>query len=167
MYSLSLLYNQKSLSKRKKENGITASKIENIRKNSYLKGFVRDLYLRPSCHNCKNKGFTSESDITLGDFWGIKETYPHLYDKDGVSCMSINTVRGEEYWKTIGAKSNQVSYSEALRFNPSFEQTSLTPPFRAFFFLLLGKLPFNILVFFIHVLNKAHKFLNILHKRPI
>ena len=34
-------------------------------KNVFLKGFLRNLYLRPSCHECPGKHFTSGSDITL------------------------------------------------------------------------------------------------------
>lgn len=41
-------------------------------KNAYLHGFVRNLYLRPSCYHCPSKSFKSESDYTLADFWGGK-----------------------------------------------------------------------------------------------
>lgn len=39
----------------------------------YLRGFLRDLYLRPSCYSCSSKGFCSGSDYTMADFWGIRK----------------------------------------------------------------------------------------------
>lgn len=36
--------------------------------NVYMKGFLSNLYLRPSCHDCKCKDGKHHSDISLGDF---------------------------------------------------------------------------------------------------
>ena len=35
-----------------------------------MKGFLADLYLRPSCYACAAKSGKSDSDITIGDLWG-------------------------------------------------------------------------------------------------
>ena len=62
-----------------------------------MKGFCSDLYLRPSCHNCPTRNFKSDSDITLGDFWGLgkeasdKDIPEH---KNGISCVLPITDKG-------------------------------------------------------------------------
>lgn len=37
----------------------------------YMRGFIGDIYLRPSCYSCKFKDVERISDITVADFWGI------------------------------------------------------------------------------------------------
>ena len=61
--------------------------------NIYTKGFMQNLTLRPSCYNCSNKE-TRSSDITLADFWGIKNVLPQWYSEEGVSLVIIHTQKG-------------------------------------------------------------------------
>lgn len=61
----------------------------------YLKGFLKDIYLRPSCYQCLNKGIKRISDITLADFWGIEHVKPELFDDRGISAVLVHSVRGE------------------------------------------------------------------------
>ena len=49
--------------------------------NLYMKAFLQDIILRPSCYCCKVKGGSSKSDITMADFWGI-ETIDPKFDDD-------------------------------------------------------------------------------------
>lgn len=132
---------------------------ETLHKNPYLRGFIHDLYLRPSCYTCKNKGFSSESDITLADFWGIKETYPHLFDKNGVSCLTVNSAQGKTLLSKIKVEKTQVNFEDALRFNPSFVNSVKRPPFRKYFFKLMEQIPFKALVLFGQGYNKILRIL--------
>lgn len=60
----------------------------------YMRGFLADLFLRPSCHSCPTKRFSSGSDITLADAWGV-ENYIHLETIDkGVSLVIPHTDKG-------------------------------------------------------------------------
>lgn len=43
---------------------------ESLKNNVFMKGFLKNLYLRPSCYNCPCRNFKSGSDITIGDYWG-------------------------------------------------------------------------------------------------
>lgn len=61
--------------------------------NTYLKGFVRDLYLRPSCHSCCVKNFKSGSDITIADFWHINKYMKTINDHKGCSLVFIHSNR--------------------------------------------------------------------------
>lgn len=63
--------------------------------NIYSKGFLSDLYLRPSCYSCKAKNFTSSSDITLADYWGVQNKHPEFDDDKGVSLILVNSEKGE------------------------------------------------------------------------
>ena len=63
--------------------------------NTYMKGFLKDLYIRPSCFDCKFKNFSSGSDIVLGDLWGISNIDKGFYNNNGVSMVSINSKKGK------------------------------------------------------------------------
>ena len=63
-------------------------------KNEYLRGFMSNVYLRPSCYSCAFKCLKSKSDITLGDFWNIRLYNKHLDDNLGLSLMLLNNSRG-------------------------------------------------------------------------
>lgn len=63
-------------------------------KNEYLRGFMSNVYLRPSCYSCAFKCLKSKSDITLGDFWNIRLYNKHLDDNQGLSLMLLNNSRG-------------------------------------------------------------------------
>ena len=67
---------------------------EPYNKNIFMKGFLADLYLRPSCYACPAKSMKSGSDITLGDFWGIQYVMPECDDDKGICCLMVNTGKG-------------------------------------------------------------------------
>ena len=61
-------------------------------------GFLKNLYLRPSCYHCRFSRVPRVADITLGDFWGIQK---ELRDQRGVSLVSCNTKKGEDFLNLI------------------------------------------------------------------
>lgn len=64
--------------------------------NAFMRGFLENLYTRPSCQMCPAKQLKSGSDITLGDFWGINSLMPEIDDDKGVSVVIVNTEKGRE-----------------------------------------------------------------------
>ena len=70
-------------------------------KDKYMKIFLRDSCLRPSCYNCEFKGLSRVSDITLGDFWGVEQVLPQLSDNKGVSSVFVNSLRGQKFFDEI------------------------------------------------------------------
>ena len=72
-----------------KENTVLLS--STLYKNPFLRGFMKNIYLRPSCYSCHFKCFKSGSDITLGDFWGVGHYLPKMEDDRGVSAVFLNT----------------------------------------------------------------------------
>ena len=58
-------------------------------------------FARPSCYDCRFKGFPQKADITLADFWGI-ETLDSSMDQDkGTSLIMINSDKGLALFKSI------------------------------------------------------------------
>lgn len=89
--------------------------------NDYMKVFLKDLCLRPSCYNCHSKSLHRNSDITLADFWGIKEVCPTLYDNKGTSLVIINSKKGQELFEKIisDIKYQEVDINKAVKYNLS------------------------------------------------
>lgn len=89
--------------------------------NSYIKGFVKDFYLRPSCYECKYKTLHRESDITLADFWGIEANEPELDDNKGTSLIFINSDKGKKIFEWIKKDIvfKNIDIQKAVTFNPS------------------------------------------------
>lgn len=84
--------------------------------NLFMKLFVEDYISRPSCADCKFKGYNRVSDITLGDFWGIWDIDPDMDDNKGTSVVLIHSDKGQNLWRDIGS---EIKYKEV-----SLEQTS-------------------------------------------
>ena len=84
----------------------------------FMKGFVNDnLYMRESCEDCKFRGFNRGSDITLGDYWGVREEWD---DKKGTSLVIVHNEKGHEVIEAIKDsivihRSNSVEASEKNR----------------------------------------------------
>lgn len=95
--------------------------------NLYMRGFLKDLYLRPSCYRCPAKSGKSQSDITIADFWGIDVTYPELYSKGFYSLVLVwnNTMR--DIIESINTKKADTTYEKALAYNPAIELSARKP----------------------------------------
>lgn len=69
--------------------------------NIYMRGFLSDIYLRPSCYECKFKKPVTSADITLADYWGVQKIHPNFDDDRGVSLVLVNTIRGQDIFQNI------------------------------------------------------------------
>lgn len=68
---------------------------------SFYNAFNNRLISRPSCHKCKFCGLDRKSDFTIGDFWGAKELFQEIIDKNGTSIICINTEKGMQFFEKI------------------------------------------------------------------
>lgn len=75
----------------------------------YIKGFIKNCYLRPSCYNCNFKTLDRCSDLTLGDFWGVEDLLPDIDKDSGVSLVMVHSSKGEELFDSV---KNEVFYEE-------------------------------------------------------
>lgn len=103
-------------------------------KNSFMRGFLADLYTRPSCHACPAKQLRSGSDITLGDFWGIESLMPKIDDNRGVSAVLANTEKGCKALNDLPMQIYPLSYEELIKRNSALIRSVTGPKNRAEFF---------------------------------
>ena len=98
----------------------------------YMQAFISNMTLRASCNNCKFKGLSRCSDLTLGDFWGIWNSKPEMDDNKGTSLVIVHSAKGQEYLKQIRKDCviTKVTEEEAYGENPSLMEASAINPDR-------------------------------------
>ena len=89
--------------------------------NLYMRAFVKNLSLRPSCYECQSKGIKRKSDITLGDFWGINKVCPEMQDGKGTSLIFVSSEKGIRLLNEIKDKIElrKVTIADAVKYNPA------------------------------------------------
>ena len=102
--------------------------------NVYMRAFLRNLDLRPSCYNCRAKSGRSGSDITIGDFWGVQEYHPEIDDDKGTSLVMIHTNKGEEAVEMEHLIIVQSTYQKAIMHNTAIIKSVSPHPNRESFF---------------------------------
>lgn len=107
---------------------------QTLNKNAFLRGFLKDLYLRPSCHYCTSKELKSGSDITIGDFWGIENIKPEIDDNKGISAIVINTNKGKTYMKYNKDSYFKMDFKSLCKYNPALIHSSYIQEKRSLFF---------------------------------
>ena len=65
----------------------------------YLRGFLSDIYLRPSCHECAAKGEKRVSDITIGDAWGMDSILNG--NNSGVSVIMLHSSKAQALFSSL------------------------------------------------------------------
>ena len=107
--------------------------------NVYMKAFLQNLDLRPSCHHCRAKCGMSNSDLTIADFWGIQNVAPQMDDDKGTNLILVNTVKGEINLDFLKFKYVEVDAKEALRDNTVWYDSVSPHRQRKHFFKKLDK----------------------------
>lgn len=122
--------------------------IQTLKRDLYMKAFLKDICLRPSCYDCQFKSINRESDITLGDFWGIQKILPEMDDDKGTSLIFVNSKKGKEIFAGIKGRMEykKVDIEQAIRYNSAAVKSVNYNPKREYFFKELGKMSFDKLV---------------------
>lgn len=63
--------------------------------DSYYNLYLQNSISRYCCYKCKFSTSYRIADITIGDYWNIREVFPDFNPNDGVSAILINTSKGE------------------------------------------------------------------------
>lgn len=78
--------------------------------SNFTKGYLKTgVYCRPSCYDCKFKGYPRIADITLADFWGIENVDKTLEKNLGTSLVMVNSQKGEKYFEEVKKRINYVN----------------------------------------------------------
>ena len=82
--------------------------------NIFMKGFLGGLFVRPSCHFCPARNYSSGSDIMIADCWGIAKYHPEMDDDKGTSLALLITDKGRELFEAIKGKMKYmgITYNE-------------------------------------------------------
>lgn len=64
---------------------------------------VDDYNTRPSCYECKYRQLPRHTDITVGDFWGIKDVKPEDYYL-GISVAIVSSTKGRRLMEKISER---------------------------------------------------------------
>lgn len=109
--------------------------------NHYMRAFLSDMILRPSCHDCRAKQGRSHSDITIADFWGINAEMPEMDDDKGTGLVLVNTEKGRQAldWSMVNKKDSSVQV--ASKYNAGLSSLTKPHPKRSEFFAALDASP--------------------------
>lgn len=115
--------------------------------DSFCRSFFRNVNIRPSCFSCRYCTTERNSDITLGDFWGIEHISPDFDDKMGSSAIICHTDKGKQIWEKIQEKTEyfvcrmeDVANSD----QPRLREPTVQSPRRGLYMWLYRRLPFSL-----------------------
>ena len=102
--------------------------------NPFMRGFLADVYLRPSCYACSAKSGKSGSDITIADAWGI-DCFAVEHDDDKGACYVLeNTSKGVSYMSLFSFEQRIVDINVIKQYNPVYVSSVKPHPKRLQFF---------------------------------
>lgn len=82
---------------------------------AWLNLFFSNCCLRPHCYSCPYAGKGRCADITIADYWGIKDVHPSFFDERGISLVISNTLKGDNLLSEIsGVKVISSDYDSAV-----------------------------------------------------
>ena len=98
----------------------------------FMRGFLREYFLRKCCHNCKFANLNRCSDITLADFWGYKSRKELPDDDKGISMVMLNTEKAKFFFEKIKQCISflQTPISEAVNGNRALSSCFPVSPYR-------------------------------------
>ncbi len=113
----------------------TTCEITPFSEDPFMKGFLRNLYLRPSCYHCAARSGKSGADLSIADYWGVHKIHPKFYDDRGIGLILVNTDRGAESFNGISSRLNSCksTLNQALKYNPVIIRSVKEPKQRAEF----------------------------------
>ncbi len=108
-------------------------------KDPYIRIFLENVSLRPSCYNCSWKAENFSSDITIGDFWGVSKVLPSMNDDKGTSLVIIRSRKGKELFERIekGLIYKKTDIESSVKSNGMYNESTVMPQRREEFFDLI------------------------------
>ncbi|WP_443679455.1 Coenzyme F420 hydrogenase/dehydrogenase, beta subunit C-terminal domain [Phocaeicola coprocola] len=128
---------------------------EPFSENAFMKAFLSDTILRPSCYQCPCKSGKSTSDITIADYWNIQQVLPEFDDDKGISLVLTNTSKGENIFSSCNVIYKKTGYEESKGKNGGFHEKINIPLKREYFFTEINKLDINLSQLIIQVTRKS------------
>lgn len=151
-YSFSLMLNSASIQNRLHTEVFTEVFSENL----FMKAFLSDIMLRPSCYQCSCKSGKSNSDISIADYWNIQQVLPDFDDDKGISLVLINSSKGERIFSSCNVTCKRTGYEEAKKGNGGFHEKIVIHKKREYFFTEINKTDVNLTKLIIRITRKSY-----------
>lgn len=115
--------------------------IKDLGNDKFMRAFLSNICLRPSCYECKFAKLPRVADITLGDFWGVKNIDNSLDDDTGTSELVINSEKGKKLLSKIRDNIfvKELELTDGIKYNPCLIGSVNIPEKRTKFFIDLDK----------------------------
>lgn len=107
---------------------------EDLNQDLYLKTFLQNIDLRPSCYHCQFCRANRPTDIALADFWGVNEECPEMYDGKGTSLVFVQSEKGKKAFDELAVRKQEVPFEKGIKHNPSMLHPAVASPKREAFF---------------------------------
>ena len=107
---------------------------------SYFRGFIANMFLNKHCGDCNFNKIPRQGDITLGDFWQIRQYNENFTDGKGTGLVLVNNEKGRkfvDYVKSGLKLFEKVPMDFALKSNPNLNCSFQHHPNRDLFFKYL------------------------------
>ena len=107
----------------------------------YYYNFLQGNTYRESCYSCAYANANRPGDITIGDFWGVEQTRPELFDIRGLSCALVNSNKGKELWEMIADTIDfeEVIPDDIISHNGNLRAPTRRPPIRDSIYEIVSK----------------------------
>lgn len=94
-------------------------------KDYYLRVYLSNRFLRPSCYDCISNNCRNESDITIADYWGADRMHADINDNKGLSAVIVRTQKGKEYFDLCKSDLCVVNadYEDIVKSNPNLQKS--------------------------------------------
>jgi len=120
--------------------GLTGCVKESKQESSYMRAFLSNMSVRPSCSVCHYNDEHSSADLTIADYWGVETKFPELSDNKGVTVVLVNTIKGNRLFTQVrkNAEVWNSDFTHASKYNFAMKNVSKQNPQREEFFIRLG-----------------------------
>lgn len=106
--------------------------------NPWIRAFIKNLTLRPSCYNCAFKASYSQADITLADLWGDRILLPDQDEDKGITLTIVHSSKGENAVRNI-EKVKEFTLMDVAPYNGAVISSPPKHPRRLEFMLRIKK----------------------------
>ena len=95
--------------------------VKSLQEDSFMRAFLSNSCLRPSCYNCSFKTAKRKADITLADFWGVQYVMSDMDDNKGTSLVLVHSDKGKGLISSIRENIvfKETNIDTAIKYNPA------------------------------------------------
>ena len=111
---------------------------EKAGENVFMKAFLENLILRPSCENCQAK-CGPLGDLTIGDCWGVGQICPQFHDETGISIAIARNSKGRNALKNLDIEQATMILDDAKKYNGGLRYHVQSHPNRTKYFKKLDR----------------------------